>query len=154
MPKGCAALNGIVRKPNDNEVPVPSAAMVAHFSIVAKPDRDLVRIVLSGFSGLADVERFDIARAAAYRGLNSAPNQHVTLCDVSAMKIQAQDGVAAFTKVVGDPRTRSRKLAFITGTSLARLQAQRTATRPSVAYFKDAAAAEAWLFANDASIAA
>lgn len=128
--------------------------MEAHHAIVAEPDRDLVRITLSGFFDPSQVDRFDAARQAAYRRLRCAPNLHLTLCDVSGMKIQSQDVVAAFTKVVADPRTRSRRLAFIIGSWLARLQTQRTAERPGVAYFKDVASAEAWLFAEDEAVAA
>lgn len=128
--------------------------MEARYAIVAEPKRDLVRITLSGFFDSTQVDDFNEARIAACRQLLCAPNAHVTLCDVSAMKIQTQDVVAAFTRIVSDPQTRSRKLAFITGTSLARLQTQRTAARPGVAYFKDSAGAEAWLFDKDDQVAA
>ena len=63
------------------------------------------------------------------------------------LEAQAQDVVAAFGSVMAAPDIRSRKLAFLCGSTLARLQAQRLTDREGVAFFDDAAAAEAWLLA-------
>ena len=128
--------------------------MAASYSLVADPDRDLVRMTISGFFDVAAVARLDADRAGAYGKLRSAPNQHLTLVDASGMQIQAQDVVAAFMQVVANPRYFSRRLAMVTGSSLAHMQTKRTTGRDNVAFFKDVAAAEAWLFAPDERSAA
>jgi hypothetical protein len=120
--------------------------MAAHFSVSPVPQRDLVRITLTGFFSAADVANFEVERARAHAQLTCAPNHHVTLCDASAMHIQSQDIVAAFTTVATDTRYTSRRLAVVTGSSLARMQTRRVTNRDTVAYFSDVNAAEAWLF--------
>lgn len=61
------------------------------------------------------------------------------------LKIQAQDIVDAFSRVVGHPRFRSQRLAFVTGSSLSRLQTRRLADREGGEFFGAVADAEAWL---------
>ena len=46
---------------------------------------------------------------------------------------------------MASPDIRSRKLAFVCASNLARLQAQRLTDREEVRFFDDAGAAEAWL---------
>jgi hypothetical protein len=111
-------------------------------------------MTLAGFFDLAAVARFDADRAGAYGKLRCAPNQHLTLCDASGMKIQTQEVVAAFVQLVGNPRYVSRRLAIVTGSSLARMQTKRTTDRENVAFFTDLPAARAWLFASDERSAA
>jgi sulfite reductase beta subunit-like hemoprotein len=128
--------------------------MDANFAFDVDPRRDLVRITMSGFFQPADIVRYERARELAFARLRCAPNRHLTLCDVSAMKIQTQDVVNEFARLVADPRFVSRRMAFVTGSSLARLQTRRVAERDTIAYFSDLAAAEAWLFGESASQAA
>ncbi len=126
--------------------------MSADFSITVEPLRDLVRIRMSGFFGLADIDRFLEARRAAHRQLRCGPNAHLTLNDVSAMKIQPQDIVASFQAMLAAPDFRSRRLAFVTGSSLARGQLLRAAHGRHVRCFDDVAGAEAWLLEQDRAI--
>lgn len=118
--------------------------MKASFSIDIDPARNLVRITMAGFFGDDDVARFVAARADAHRALCCGPNQHLTVGDVSDMKIQSQDMVVAFRTMLGAPEYRSRKLAFIVGpTQLVRAIASRDAR-----CFRDRALAEAWLLGH------
>ncbi len=119
--------------------------MDAHYTIETEPARDLVRITLSGFFSSGDVGRFNAERIAAYAAFGPAIKRHVTLCDVRALKIQPQEVVAAFAELAGDPRYISRRLAVVTGASLAKTQTKRATERDSVAYFSNTAEAEAWL---------
>ena len=119
--------------------------MDAQYEIRADPARGMIRVHMGGFFDQSDVQSF----AADYRAelrLVAHPGQ-LTLVDIRDMKIQAQDVVAAFGSVMAAPDIRSRKLAFLCGSTLARLQAQRLTDREGVAFFDDAAAAEAWLLA-------
>lgn len=120
--------------------------MDAHFSIVIEPERCLLHIIMGGFFGDEDVSEFRNDLTENLYRLGCRANDHVTLCDVSAMKIQTQDMVGVFSNVVGDPVFRSRKLAFVTGSTLARMQTRRLTNREGVAYFTDADEARTWLF--------
>lgn len=112
--------------------------------------QSMVRITMSGFFSPVDVEQFATDRNEAHRLLRSAPNQHVTLIDMRAMDIQSQESVVAFQRVLGDPATISRKIAFVVTRSLARMQIKRAAADRRAGYFEDdTAAAERWLLEDD-----
>ncbi|KQT34988.1 hypothetical protein ASG29_02290 [Sphingomonas sp. Leaf412] len=123
------------------------------FDIVVDADRDLVVMRLAGFFDADTLGRFLAARAVAARQLRCGPNRHLSLTDISAISIQAQDMVAAFGAVLADPSFRSRRLAFVVATSLARVQLRRALGRRidhDVAFFTDHAAAMRWLLTADA----
>lgn len=111
--------------------------------------RSYVRMTLNGFFSPEQVAEFDVARHAAYRELRCARNQHVTLVDMRGMDIQPQEAVAMFGQSLADPRTRSRRLAFVVAKSLSRLQIQRAAAGRAPAYFTTIEDAEAFLFCAD-----
>ena len=120
--------------------------MSATFSITAEADRDLVRISMGGFFTPEDIGRFVEARRRAHAQLRCGPNRHLTLNDVRGMKIQPRESVEAFQAMLADPAYRSRKLAFVVGATLARMQLERALSgRRDTAFFEDPAEAEAWL---------
>lgn len=123
--------------------------MEGHFSIEVDPARDLVMFKIEGFFSPADVARLAAAREQSYGLLRCPPGEHLTLCDATAMKIQTQEVVAEFSRMVADRRFVSRKLAFVIGSSLARLQAKRVPQDrgDAVQFFRSQADAESWLFA-------
>jgi hypothetical protein len=130
--------------------------MDAKFSFHIDRSRDLIRIRMSGLFTLADIAAFLEARQRAHDELGCVPNRHVTLNDVSAMKIQSQDSVAAFREMLADPAFRSRRLAFVAAPTLARGQLLR-ALQDRDAHarcFNSVEEAEAWLFAETQSAAA
>ncbi len=105
-----------------------------------------MRITMSGFFDPAHIHRFANARDEAHRSLRSRPNQHVTLVDIREMQIQSQDSVTAFQRLLGDPASRSRKIAFVVTRSLARMQLKRAVADRSAGYFdENIDAAERWL---------
>jgi hypothetical protein len=121
--------------------------MKAHFSISVDVPRSLVIITMAGFFEADDVDRFVVARNHAHRQLTCGANQQVSLIDIRAMDIQAQDSVAAFQKVLLDPARASRRLAFVVPQSLARMQIRRAADRREAGYFLTLEEAEHWLMA-------
>lgn len=127
--------------------------MNANFSFDVDVSRDLVIITLGGFFSRADIDAFLAAREAAHARLRCGPNQHVTLADVRAMQIQAQDIVTAWGDVLSGSAYRSRKLAFVQASSLARMQLQRAAAMRDVRYFTAMADAEGWLFEDEPNFA-
>jgi hypothetical protein len=128
--------------------------MAAHFTVRAEPSRDLIRITMSGFFNPDDIQAFCDARAAEHARLTCGPNQHVTLNDLRAMKVQAQDVVAAFQNLLADPAYRSRKLAFIVDRTLARSQLMRALNGRTAKCFENRVDAEQWLFAHDSEMVA
>ncbi|MBA3836873.1 MAG: hypothetical protein H2054_02420 [Sphingomonas sp.] len=126
--------------------------MSANFSFDVDARRNLVLITLGGFFSRADVDAFLAAREVAHARLRCGPNEHVTLADVRAMKIQAQDIVVAWGDVLSGSAYRSRRLAFVQASSLARLQLKRAAAMRDVGYFTSMADAEAWLFEEEHAI--
>jgi len=128
--------------------------MSADFAIDVDATRDLVRIRMSGFFTPEDIDAFLAARAVAHTQLRCGPNQHLTLNDLSDMKIQSQDSVEMFRAMLADPAYRSRRLAFVIGRTLARTQLQRALDRRTARCFDDSWAAEAWLFAGSDRAAA
>ncbi|HEX4695047.1 hypothetical protein [Sphingomonas sp.] len=124
--------------------------MPAQFTVTAEPARDLIRIRMSGFFTPDDIQAFYAARAVEHAKLTCGPNRHLTLNDVSGMKVQAQDVVASFQALLADPAYRSRRLAFVVSRTLARSQLMRALDTRSARCFEDAATAEKWLLTPDA----
>ena len=132
--------------------------MDANFSIHADPSRDLIRIRMSGFFTIDSIQAFLDARRDAHARLRCGPNEHLTINDLREMKIQSQDVVGKFYSVLADPAYRSRRLAFVVASSLARMQLVRALGSRSAECFTDPLAAEQWLFedliAHRAAVAA
>ncbi len=123
--------------------------MEATFSIVNDSPRSLMRITMAGFFEPADIARFAAARDRELVALRTRPNQHLTLVDIRAMDIQAAQSVAAFRQLLADPRTVSRRIAFVVGRSLSAMQIRRAADGRDTRYFEGTEEAEAWLFAAE-----
>jgi hypothetical protein len=119
--------------------------MKRSFSFHVDPSRNLVRIVMSGMLSLEDVRVFAEARRQAHAKLRCPPNEHVTLNDIRALKIQPQLVVVAFREMLSAPEYRSRRLAFVVGRTLALNQLQRALAGREGRAFEDPVAAEAWL---------
>lgn len=123
--------------------------MDAHFTICAEPSRDLIRITLSGFFTADDLAAFEQRLATAHCDLLCGPNRHLTLADLSAMKVQSQDMVDAFRGLLADPSYHSRRLAVVVDPTLLRSQVRRALDGRAAQWFASKTMAEAWLFAAD-----
>lgn len=119
--------------------------MEATFSIRNDIPHALMHITMAGFFEPADIARFAAARDRELVALRTRPNEHLTLVDIRSMDIQAADSVAAFRQLLADPRTVSRRIAFVVGRSLAAMQIRRAAHGRDTQYFADIEEAEAWL---------
>ncbi len=127
--------------------------MLPDFQIAVDTTRSLLTVRMAGFYTMAHFLAFETAYRSAIATLCCGMNQHLVLVDTAAMQIQSQEIVAASTALARDPTIRSRRLAFVVGASLARQQTRRLVEpgREQVAFFRDHAAAEAWLFAEAVS---
>lgn len=123
--------------------------MDARFSIHVDAGRHLVRANLSGFFTVEDIARFVVVRDRVHRDLKCAQGEHVTVVDVRNMQIQSQESVAQFQRMLANPASQGRKIAFVVSLSLARMQAQRAAGERTAAYFSSVEAAEEWLFSDE-----
>ena len=126
-----------------------------NFTIELDPSHDLVRIRLSGFFSVDDVGRFEAELLLAHRRLGCGrKGGPLTIADISGMAIQSQDVVARWSAFLANPAHRSRRLAFLVGSTLARMQLQRTIGGRDAMVFTAADEAERWLFAHVADTAA
>jgi hypothetical protein len=119
--------------------------MTGSYDIALDKGAGMLRLTMGGFFDAALVDEMRAALVVALRQLNCPPGEHVTLCDITGMNIQSQELVQRFAALVGSPEVVSRRLAFVTGATLARLQARRLTSRDGVAYFSDVPSAMAWL---------
>jgi|UniRef100_UPI0035C96994 hypothetical protein len=122
--------------------------MAATHDIRLDPVRKLLTLTLTGFFDVSQVAQIHAEIVGGIATLGCAPNRHLTLVDVSASKLQAQDSVAAFGAIIVDPRIMSRKLAMVVGSSLARMQVRRILLRADAECFDSVAAARLWLFSD------
>ena len=125
--------------------------MSASHRITVDRPRRLVALTLTGFFSVADAGLVIHGIREAITGLGGPPNTHNTLVDVREATLQPQDVVAAFAGQIADERFRSRRLAFVVGSSVARMQVRRLITRDDVAAFEAHDEAEAWMFPPELS---
>lgn len=116
------------------------------YTVSIDRSRKLLRVSLGGFFSVSDVVALERDKRAALAELNCGRNRHFSLIDVSECKLQPQDVVAAFQVAIADQRYMARKIAFVTESSLARMQVRRIVRRDDADIFQTIADAEAWLF--------
>jgi hypothetical protein len=115
-----------------------------NFSVNVDVARDYVEVKLSGFLDLATVAAFDEAYRAAKDKLSSDRSRHVTLIDVSELKLQSQSVVSDFALMMGDSSIQSARLAFVVGDSAVKMQLRRLA-HERTALFESIDEARNWL---------
>jgi len=122
--------------------------MSADYAFDVDPARDLIRLRMSGFFSPADFPGFLEARHAAHARLACHANAHVTLNDIRDLKLQSQDMVEAFGRMLSNCEYHARRLAFVVSPGLIRQQVTRAlAGRDDARCFGSIRMAEAWLFA-------
>lgn len=129
--------------------------MRATYSIHSDPDSPFFEMVLSGLFDVATGARLAADRDAALLALRCEPHSHYTLLDVSGCMIQPRDTADLFARIIANPPRRSRRMAMVVGSALARMQVDRlVAGRSEVALFDRRVDALAWLRAEGATIPA
>ncbi|MEH3040067.1 MAG: hypothetical protein PGN21_08380 [Sphingomonas paucimobilis] len=126
----------------------------ASYTIAVDPDRDLVHVRMTGFFTIADVDRFQGELQLAHRQLRCAlRGGPLTINDISGMAIQSQDVIRHWAGFLADPAHRSRRLAFVVSSALARLQLQTVIVGRDSRIFATHDEAEQWLFDGSAAAA-
>lgn len=115
------------------------------FSISVDVTSGTMRLYLQGLLTTADVADFARQQRAASASLRSHGGTCLTLCDVTECKIQAQEVVERFRTLLRHLCLRSRRIAFVTGASPAKMQVRRLIDRDAAGFFETHAEAEAWL---------
>jgi hypothetical protein len=115
------------------------------FTITTEPKRWLVRLKFSGQLTLDDVGEFYRQEEAAIKRMGCPLGFDLVIIDATECPLQLQDIVSAFQKTMSSPR-RAKRVAVVTGRSLARMQARRLLQRDEVAMFDTIEEAEEWLF--------
>ena len=115
------------------------------FNITTEPKRWLVRLKFSGQLTLQDVGEFYRQEEAAIKAMGCPLGFHLVIIDATECPLQLQEIVTAFQGTMASPR-RAKRVAVVTGASLARMQARRLLQRDEVAMFDTIADAEEWLF--------
>lgn len=112
-------------------------------------DRLFVDVRLSGLVTPEDAGWIGEEVRAAIRALGDKVGQHVTLYDASGVQVVPPATVELLKQTFDNPQVRplwARKVAFVTNTALARMQAQRLReVRPDLGVFDDRETAIAWL---------
>jgi len=120
--------------------------MESSYTIIAHPTLCLLEINMRGLFDPAHARQFAAEKEIAFQRLRCKPNEHVTLVDVTACLIQPQSVVGMFQSIIADPRFKARRIAFVVGGSLAKMQLRRILDGRDTQYFQSRDAAERWLF--------
>lgn len=116
------------------------------YSIEIEPEIGFIRYTLAGFFDSVSLAALSEERLTKLRLLKRPGGLHVTLCDVSRCAIQSQETLAVLGAMFAQPEWPARRVAFVVGGALARMQVRRLVENvPNVEWFEDAASAEAWL---------
>lgn len=109
----------------------------------------LLRITLSGFFTIDDVQRWIADRRAALSQIAVGPGQHIVLTDIRDCKVLSQEVHAAIGAATNDPRWRACRVAIVVDGALARMQAQRMFSVDHAKCFEDPEQALAWLLETE-----
>ena len=123
------------------------------YTVTADPGRKLVTIALRGMLSNEEVAALYREEYDAIRAMGCRLGEHLALVDLTECKLQLQEVATAFQARM-EGRGRARRLALVTGSSLAAMQARRITKRAGARVFPTRAEAESWLFAPEDRIAA
>lgn len=116
-------------------------------------ERLLVDVTMSGFFTAEDIGWAGEQVRAAVQSLGAAAGRHVTLYDVSGMKVMDAEGLASLQRAILNPAVRpiwARRIAYVAVEALQRMQVRRMmALREGTALFSDRQAALDWLLRED-----
>ena len=120
--------------------------MDASYQIVIEPSRDLMRVTLTGFFTIDQIQALRAGLVAALASLSCPPGTHRSIFDIRACKIQSQEIVQALRSMSESKGITAQRLAIVAGTSLMRMQLRRIISQDRLARtFDDVRSAENWV---------
>ncbi len=117
---------------------------LGNFSITVDPGRDCIEVQLRGFFDPQTASDFNDEYRIAKARLSADRSRHVTLVDVSGLKIQAQNIVSDFALMLSDPTIQSARLAFVVADAPVKMQLRRI-LQDNAAMFDTVDEARSWL---------
>lgn len=115
------------------------------YQITLTPQDHLIELVMSGFLSLEEVHcLFDEEQRRA-RDISPPDGGHGLLVDVTGLCLQSQDVFTLFQRLLNAAPCPARRIALLTGLSIARMQARRLSDSPRIATFRNRTDALAWL---------
>lgn len=105
----------------------------------------LVHVTMSGFLQPGDVEQFSQEEQKAVDSLGLRAEGHIVLVDTTALRLQSQDVVSAFQKLIIAAPCKARKIAILVGDSVSRMQAKRLKGCNRLNIFSQEHEAKDWL---------
>jgi len=113
------------------------------YRITARPESNLIEIELGGLMTTDEVAAYiaELRRAFAAGRFRAG---YLILIDVDACTIQSQEMIAAMREHMGT-MPKARRIAMVTGSSLARMQVRRLMTQSYARIFENGEAAREWL---------
>ncbi|KQN25103.1 hypothetical protein ASE86_02250 [Sphingomonas sp. Leaf33] len=119
--------------------------------VVVDRSHALVNLTADGFVTDADIATGAAQLHAAIRSLGDRMGRHVTLYDLTGLRVASPAILDTFAVFFTDPAYRAiwaRRVAFVTASPLVTLQMERIRRdRPDMQVFAERAPAIAWLFA-------
>ena len=119
------------------------------FTIHTDTRRRLVMIKIAGMLTIDQVRELYRQEHDAIRAMGCPIGEHLVLVDLTACPLQLQDIDGAFKNGI-EASTKAKRLAMVTGSSLARMQARRILRRSDAGMFETEAEALTWMFGTDA----
>lgn len=119
-------------------------------SVTVDRANNLVEVKMNGFFSVEDGSWLGEDVRSAVRSLGSAVGQHLTLYDATDMTVQPTATVDAMVATFSNPTVRSlwaRKVAFVSKSTLLRMQIQKLLAVREIGIFEDRGAALKWLLA-------
>jgi hypothetical protein len=115
-----------------------------NFSVNVDPLRDYVEVELRGFLDPQTASDFNDEYRIAKARLSANRNRHITLINVSELKIQAQNVVSDFALMLSDSTIQSARLAFVVAEAPVKMQLRRL-LHDHAAMFDTVEEARTWL---------
>ena len=119
------------------------------FDINYDRPRNLIEATLAGFLSVPEVEQYAAKVEPLIHRAAALPRGYLMLIDVSGCSIQSQVVVTAFQQHVADV-PRARRCAFVTGSSMVRMQIRRIIGQSTMQMFDSCDGAREWLLLEKA----
>lgn len=124
------------------------------FTIHSDPASTILRVDMSGFLTLDEVQRFSTAEQEAARALTLAHGGFDLLIRTPDGIAQSQEVMTAFFQMLGQARYKARSIAIVAERPLLRMQLRRVFTVDHVGIFAELAEANDWLIGRRVSMQA
>ena len=117
------------------------------YKISTDSSRNLVILTLIGMLTAQELTAMYAEETAAVQAMGCNLGEHIVLADLTEYSIQTQDISAAIQRLVAQKGT-AKRVAMVTGSSLAKMQARRIAISQVAQVFTNRATALEWLMAD------